>query len=165
MAFTFQLMLVYTLLDPLLVISSMLTTALGEPQVLTKVKVVQMLFFVPAVVVLAHFFGINGVAVAADLMLVVGIVSILPRVKNYVDFSLRRMLGYPALALALALSIALLMEAQLHTPSAILTLLSKAIVTTVVYSAILLIFEREQLLGAVQLVSNLLVCRSRVSFS
>jgi hypothetical protein len=124
-----------------------------------------MFFFVPAVVMLAHFFGINGVAVAADLMLVVGIVSILSHVKHYVDFSLLRMLGYPVLALALALSIALLMGAQLHTPSAILTLLSKAIVTTVVYGTILLVFEREQLLSAVQFVSNLLVRRSRVSFS
>jgi O-antigen/teichoic acid export membrane protein len=160
MAFTFQLMLVYTLLDPLLVISSMLTTALGEPQVLTKVKLVQMFFFVPAVVMLAHFLGINGVAVAADLMLALGIVSILPRVKRYVDFSMWRMLGYPALGLTLALPTVLLVQTQLHDLHIIFALLFKAIVATVIYGTVLFVFEREQLFSVVRLVSSLLMRRT-----
>jgi O-antigen/teichoic acid export membrane protein len=163
MAFTFQLMLIYTLFDPLLVISSRLTTAVGEPRALTKVKFTQLLFFVPAVITLARFFGINGVAVAADLMLVLGIVIILARVRRYVDFSLWRMMGYPALGLALALSAALLVQAQLHISGAVSSLLSKAIVATVVYGAVLLTFEWEQLLNAVQLVSSLLMGRGQPS--
>jgi O-antigen/teichoic acid export membrane protein len=155
--------LIYTLFDPLLVISSRLTTAVGEPKALTKVKFVQLLFFVPAVIALAHFFGINGVAVAADLMLALGIVIILARVRRYVDFSLWRMMGYPALGLALALSAALLVQAQLHISGAVSSLLSKAIVATVVYGAVLLTFEWEQLLNAVQLVSSLLMGRGQPS--
>lgn len=161
MAFTFQLMLLYTLFDPLLVLASKLTTAMGEPQALTRVKFVQMLFFVPTVVALAHFFGIDGVAVAADLMLLLGIVIILPRVKRYVDFSLLRMLGYPAFGLASALATTLFVQRQLHTQNAILTLLSKAAAMTVVYGVVLLAFEREQLLSAVRLVSSLLIRRSQ----
>jgi len=160
MAFTFQLMLVYTLLDPLLVISSKLTTALGEPQALTKVKLVQMFFFVPAVVMLAHFFGINGVAVAADLMLALGIVSILPRVRRYVDFSMWKMLGYPALGLALALPTVLLVQTQLHDLHVIFALLFKVVVATVIYGTVLFVFEREQLFSAVRLVSSLLMRRT-----
>ncbi len=156
MAFTFQLMLLYTLFDPLLVIASRLTTAMGEPQALTKVKFVQMLFFVPAVVVLAHFFGIDGVAVAADLMLLLGIAIIFPRVKRYVDFSLLRMLRYPTLALALALAASVLIQAQFAILSPVLTLLSKGMVMIGVYGVVLFFFEREETLETTRLVFGLL---------
>ena len=152
MAFTFQLMLLYTLFDPLLVLASKLTTAMGEPQALTKVRFVQLLFFVPAVVGLAHFFGIDGIAVAADLMLITGIVIILPRVRHYVDFSLLRMLGYPMLGMVLALAIALSVQQQFHTTNPLMILLSKGIVMTTVYGSVLIAFEREQLLVAARLV-------------
>ncbi|MGC9357705.1 MAG: lipopolysaccharide biosynthesis protein [Anaerolineae bacterium] len=161
MAFTFQLMLLYTLFDPLLVIASNLTTAVGEPQALTKVKLLQMVFFVPAVALLGHFFGIDGVAVAADLMLILGIVIILPRVRHYVDFSALRMMGYPTLGLILALAITLLVERQLHLPNAILVLISKAMVMSIVYGIILFAFEREQVFNSLRLVASLLPRRGQ----
>ena len=163
MALTFRLMLVYTLFDPLLVISGKLTTAVGEPQALTRIKLLQMLLFLPAVATLGHFFDINGVAVAADLMLALGVVSILGCVKRHVDFSLRLMMGYPALGLALALSAAALVLGQLHIAHPALTLLSKMVIVTFVYGTVLLIFEREQLLSAVRLVLKLLSPRAKVS--
>ena len=163
MTFAFQLMLIYTLFDPLLLLSSSLTTAMGEPQALTKVKVIQMVFFVPAVIGLAHFFGIEGVAVAADLMLVLGVVMILPQVRRYVDFSLRRMLGYPLLGLALALPAALFVQVRLPLDGAPILLFCKAFVVTVVYGGVLLLFEREQTVKALRLVFDLLRRRRRVS--
>jgi hypothetical protein len=66
------------------------------------------------------------------------------------------MLGYPALGLALALAIALLVQGQLNTANAFLKLLSKAVVATILYSAVLFVFERDQLWSAVRIVSNLL---------
>jgi PST family polysaccharide transporter/lipopolysaccharide exporter len=156
MAFTFQLMLLYTLLDPLLMLASKLTTAMGEPQALTKVRFVQLLFFLPAVVGLAHFFGIDGIAVAADLMLLLGLVIILPRVRQYVDFSVSRMMGFPLLGITLALPITLLVRRQLQVQKAVWSLISKVSFATFIYGGVLLIFEQEQLLNAIKLISTML---------
>jgi PST family polysaccharide transporter/lipopolysaccharide exporter len=161
MAFTFRLMLVYTLFDPLLVLATKLTVAMGEPQALTKIKLFQILFFVPAVVILARFFGIDGVAVAADLMLLLGIVIIIPAVKRYVDFSLVRMLGYPILGIALALLITHLLQVHLPIDATVTALLSKSMVASVIYATVLTIFERKQLLSAAKLVLRLLFNRAK----
>ncbi|MFW6116803.1 MAG: oligosaccharide flippase family protein, partial [bacterium] len=66
MTLTFQLMIVYTLLDPLLSISNNLVTAVGHPGFTTQARFFQAMFFVPAVIGGAYWGGINGVAVATD---------------------------------------------------------------------------------------------------
>ena len=138
MALAFQLMLVYTLLDPLVAVCNNLLNGVGQPRIITQVRLAQTVIFIPAVIVLAYFYGINGVAVAADLMLVLGIGWLFRQARQYVDFSILRMFLVPALGLGLALTTAMLVQAQLYTANAVLTLLTKAIVTTVVYGAMLL---------------------------
>lgn len=156
MALTFQLMLVYTLLDPLQALTGRLITALGNPQSVTQAKLVQLLVFVPAVVVLAHFFGINGVAVAADLMLFLGLVMLLVRAKEYVDYSLWRMVGYPTVALSLALASGTIVHTMANVQRPVASLLLKAATTAIVYGAVLFLFERKQLLDAFRLVYGVL---------
>jgi O-antigen/teichoic acid export membrane protein len=163
MALVFQLMLVYTLLDPLVAVCNNLLNGLGQPRIITQVRLAQTVIFIPAVIVLAYFYGINGVAVAADLMLVLGIGLLFRQARQYVDFSLLRMFLVPALGLGLALTTAILVQAQLYTANTVLTLLTKVIVTTVVYIAMLLTFEREQALSAIRLVFSLLIRRSQFS--
>jgi PST family polysaccharide transporter/lipopolysaccharide exporter len=155
-AFTFQLMLVYTLLDPLLVLANKLTTAMGAPQALTKIRFIQMIVFVPAVVSLAYFFDIEGVAVAADLMLLLGLTMTFSHIKRYVDFSPIRMLGYPLLALMFALAVTLIVERQISLQNAILTLMSKLTIMGLVYSIVLVAFERKQLLNTIKSVIGML---------
>ena len=65
MAITFQLMLAYTLLDPLVSTCGNLLTAVGQPRVAVRIRLTQLAVFVPAVIVLASTNGIDGVAVAA----------------------------------------------------------------------------------------------------
>ncbi len=162
MTFTFQLMLVYTLFNPLLAMSGRLITALGEPQALTKVKLGQMLFFVPAVILLARFFGINGVAIAADLMLTLGFVLFLPRVKRYVDFSLCRMFGYAVPALGIALLLGWGIVWALAVQNLWLSLFLKAIMTATVYSIILWFFERQLYIQSTRMVQDLLMSKWRL---
>lgn len=161
MALTFQLMLVYILFDPLLIISSRLTTAVGKPQVLTRVKFAQLVFFVPAVVTLAHFFDIDGIAIAADLMVALGIVAILPQVRRYVDFSLMRLFAYPSLALVAGLSLGWGIAQLLVLQNLWLSLLVKAAVTTIIYGSILLLLERELYIQTMHMLRGLLVGRWR----
>jgi len=141
----FRLMLIYTLLDPLLVLSGQLMTAVGRPQVLPRVRLLQLLVFVPSVWLAGRIWGINGVALAADLMLCVGGVLLLPSVRAHVDFSLARMIGPPLIGITLGLSTALLL-ARLLTASPLLMMFGKGFTTTILFVAVLLLFERHELL-------------------
>ena len=145
MQLTFQLMLIYTLLDPLLALSSQLVMAHGQPKLLAKIQIWQMIFFIPLVIVGSHFWGTEGVAVAADLMLVVGFVFLAPRLRHFVDFSLRQMVGIPVLALAVALLLASWLSSLLPGMHTAVALAQKGLIFSVIYTTILLIFEREQL--------------------
>jgi O-antigen/teichoic acid export membrane protein len=152
----FRLMLLYTLLDPLVVTSGHLVTAVGQPQVLTRVQVIQFLVFGPAVAILAHYFGIDGVAVAADLMLVTGLVLILRQVRKFVDFSLWKMFRYPSLGLILGGGVALLLSRWLAVESDFLSLLLKGGVASVVYTGVLVLFERNEYRKYVEIFQRLI---------
>jgi PST family polysaccharide transporter len=139
----FRLMLIYTLFDPIFALSGRLIVAMGQPRILTRIKLIQIMFFVPAVIVLAKLFGVFGVAVAADLMLLVGSIILVPRLRQYVDFSLFRLLATPSLGLAAALSTAWALTAWLDLSGNLwLSLLVKAVVTAIVYGSLLLLLER-----------------------
>lgn len=161
MVLTFQLMVVYCLLDPLVVTSGRLATAVGHPQILTKIKVLQLIIFVPLVIALAHYFGIEGVAVAADVMLLVGVALIMRQMRRFVDFSLRRMFGVPLLALLLAaaaaigLSELLALQGELLLSSDPIRLIVRAGAASAVYVGILLALERTEYRQAVTFVLQL----------
>ncbi|MCP4422153.1 MAG: oligosaccharide flippase family protein, partial [Chloroflexi bacterium] len=152
----FQLMLVYTLLDPLLLMWAQLVTAVGEPELLTRISFWQLLFFIPALLIGGNLWGINGVAVAANLMLIVGAILLLPRLRHYVDFSIRKMAGIPFLAILLALGIGVLLLPSLTQLSDVMTFFAKLAIVTFIYGAILYLFERQELLQMAQMVSPLL---------
>jgi O-antigen/teichoic acid export membrane protein len=156
MLLTFRLMVVYTLLDPILNAAGQLTTAVGAPQARMRAKIVQLVFFVPAVIVGARGWGINGVALAADLMLLVGMVSLFPQLRKWVDFSLRRMLGYPVLGLVLGLGAGFLVEQQLAPSEDWASLLAKAVAFALPYGAVLLLFERQEYQRNARVILNLL---------
>jgi len=144
MVSAFQLMVVYCLFDPLILTSGQLTVAVGQPQILTKIKVIQLIIFVPAVIVLGSYFGIEGVAVAADIMLFVGIGLILRQIRQFVDFSLARMFGFPLLALLLAAGASLAAAALLDLQQDWLLLIVKTGVAGAVYVGTLWIWERNE---------------------
>jgi O-antigen/teichoic acid export membrane protein len=102
MLWTFRLMLVYTVLDPILLLVGGLLLAVGRPRELRNATVVQTLFFVPAVILGAWLGGINGVALAADGMLLIGAFWLYRPLRQAVDFSFNRLVTWPALALAVA---------------------------------------------------------------
>jgi len=156
MVFTFRLMIFYALLDPLVVTSGHLITAVGQPQILTRIKAFQLLIFVPAVVILARYFGINGVAVAVDLMLVTGVVLILAQVRKYVDFSVWKMFRYPTIGLLLSGGVALLIGQRLPAENDFLSLTLKGSVAAVIYGGLLLLLERNEYMKNLRTVYNLI---------
>ncbi|MAU01789.1 MAG: hypothetical protein CL608_32030 [Anaerolineaceae bacterium] len=160
MQLTFQLMLIYTLLDPLLTLSSQLVLANGQTKTLAKIQTWQMIFFMPLVIIASRFFSIEGVAVAADLMLALGFIFIVPQLRHFVDFSLRQMVFIPILALIAALLSSMWIISLLPEMHTAVTLAQKGLIISVIYTIILLIFEREQLQKSGEMVKQLLCKQS-----
>jgi O-antigen/teichoic acid export membrane protein len=157
---TFQLMLVYCLLDPLVVTAGRLSMAVGQPQILTRIKALQLVFFVPAVIVSAHFFGIEGVAVAADIMVVLGASLIMHRMRIFVDFSLRRMFAVPLFAAVVAGISGIVVPHIWGLQAAWSLLLVKGATASVVYLAISWLLERDEYLQAIRFVYQFVQRRS-----
>ncbi len=141
MVFTFQLMIVYSLFDPLLVTASHLLTACGAPQKMTRVRVAQLVFFVPAVVVGAALWQINGIALAADGMLLVGLLGVFQMTRAFVDISLRKLFLAPALGLVAGGSVFLLVSCLFQVRGSLLWALVKAMAYAIPYLVVLLLLE------------------------
>jgi len=144
MVTAFQLMVVYTLLDPVRATAGNLAIAVGHPQILVRINLVQLVVFVPLVILLGSLLGIEGVAIAADVMLLIGIVLVFRRVRRFADFSLRRMFGYPVVALILGGAAGLLVAIVLASAKPWISLFGKATVAAMVYCGVLLSREHAE---------------------
>ena len=147
MAFTLQLMALYMVLDPLLITGNNLLFAVGRPEPVARVRLAQLLFFVPAVVIGARLWQINGVALAADLMLLVGLLLLHRHTRAVVTYSLRRMFVPPVLAGVLATGAVVWMFGlqALMTPQVGWVIVGKGLLFAVIFSGVLVTIEREEL--------------------
>ncbi|MBN1401765.1 MAG: oligosaccharide flippase family protein [Anaerolineae bacterium] len=102
MLWTFRLMALYVALDSVLLLISNLMTSLGRPDQLQRAHLLQALVFVPTVILGSRLWGRNGVALAADLMLLVGLWRLTASLRESVDLSLGRLWLRPSLALIMA---------------------------------------------------------------
>lgn len=110
MLWTFRLLVLYAAFDSFLGLINGLFIALGKPKILRNVTLIQAAFFIPAVIVGAHLAGINGVAIAADGMLLIGVWRMYRPLVETIDVSIWRLLGWPVLALIIALGSGIAME-------------------------------------------------------
>lgn len=160
MLWTFRIMLIYTIIDPLLMLIQNFFLAIGRARELRDIAVTQALFFLPAVVLGAYLWGINGVAVAADLMLVTGILRAQKTLRTTVDFSWSKLIGLPSLAFLLgsALGIGLEYFLSLTFPYG---LILKPSAFAGVFFVFLMVAEREDLYKGLQLMRNSLSPHSK----
>lgn len=141
----FRLMLVYTLLDPIKMTVGDLFVAVGRPELVLRVRLGQLVVMVVGLFALGTRFGIAGVALAVDAMVVVGIVVLLWQARQYVDYSARRLFLVPALALALGLALGAGVPALLSMSSLWLSAALKTALFTLAYGGLLALLERETL--------------------
>ncbi|MCL7452191.1 MAG: oligosaccharide flippase family protein [Anaerolineae bacterium] len=102
----FRLMLIFTLLDPIKTSVASLFLAVGRPEQVVQARVLQLLVLVAGLLLLGLPFGITGVALAVDGMLVVGMIILFWRVRQYVDYSVPKLLVPPAVSLVIGLALA-----------------------------------------------------------
>jgi len=139
----FRIMVVYILLDPFYVNLSYLLAGVGQPGVLTRTRIIQTAFFIVAVMSFSYLWGVKGVAVAANLMMLMGTVILVIKSRQFVCFSLSRMLIWPIVALLLASLAGLIVIYYSDHLSIWSNLFLKSAIVTFVYLLSLYITERE----------------------
>jgi len=159
MVTSFRLLVVYAMLLPLFEAGANLLMAVGKPELVASVRWRQILLFLPAVVLLTYWWGINGTALAADLMILTGVGFVLRQARRYVDFSLLKMFAIPSLALLGAISFAALAGQMATLEGDPLALLVKGGLTVILYSVTLWALEREEYLRSFRMAYNLLRAR------
>jgi hypothetical protein len=106
---------------------------------------------------LAPPFGITGVALAVDIMLVTGITILLWQAREFVQFSARQLFVVPVLALAVGLSAGfLIVRASFIPDSHWVTAVVKIATFVPIYGAVLLSLEYRQTLRMVELFVNVM---------
>jgi O-antigen/teichoic acid export membrane protein len=145
----FRLMLIFTLLDPIKATVGSLFVAVGRPELLVRARLVQLVVLVAGLYSLGLKWGIAGVALAVDVMLVVGIAILLWQARAFVKFSAWRLFAVPSLALIAGIAVALgAVSLSGVSGSDWQTGFIKAGVFAVVYGLILAGLERRQLVEA-----------------
>lgn len=101
----FRLLAIFALLDPLKGSIANLLISVGKPQKLISIRTAQLATLGVALFVLGRNLGIEGVGIAVDLMLLVGIFMLYAYVKPFVDFSIRRLFTAPSISLAISVAL------------------------------------------------------------
>jgi O-antigen/teichoic acid export membrane protein len=142
----FRLMLVFTLFDPIKLTIGSLFVAVGRPEVVVRARLIQLGLLLVGLFVLGPVWGIAGVALAVDIMLVAGIGILLWQARPYVRFSVRRLFAVPMLGLVAGLVVAWLLVGIPSMPeSPWVTGAVKTAAFLLVYGLILLALERREL--------------------
>jgi PST family polysaccharide transporter len=152
----FRLLVVFILLQLVARPPTDLLLARGEVGLLLPIQAVRLSVFVPAVIVLAWWWGIVGVAAAASLASLVGALRVLQHTRRLVDYSPARLFVWPGLACAAACVCVALSSDLFDVLPAWPALGAKMGLAAVAYAAVLALAEREQLLNGVRMVWRLL---------
>jgi O-antigen/teichoic acid export membrane protein len=146
MLVAFRLMLVYTLFDPVKGMIAGLLHISGAPERVIRTRLIQLAVLIIGLVTLGPWLGIAGVALAVNVMLVVGIVIFYAEARRFVDFSLKRIYGAPTLTLGIgimvvygALALFKVAGSDWHT------CMVKVFVFSLVYAGAILLSERKQI--------------------
>ncbi len=142
----FRLMLVYTLLDPVKITVGNLFVAVGAPQRVVRARLIQLVVLVIGLLIMGPRWGIAGVALAVDLMLIAGMGLLFWQAREYVDFSVSRLFGVPTMGLVAGLALALAGATMpIVDGSDWRTGVVKSTIFSVIYGGSLLVLERDQL--------------------
>lgn len=138
----FRLMLIFTMLDPLKGTFASLLIVVGKPEKVVTARSLQLIVMILGLFILGTGYQIAGVALAVDIMLFVGMGFLYFYVKGFVDFSLKKLIGIPLIALFVGLVLSLVaMEALPGQFSQWQVAVVKSAVFMIIYLGIVGVFE------------------------
>jgi PST family polysaccharide transporter len=139
----FRIMLFYLILNPLYVNLSFLMIGIGKPDLLVQTRLIQVVVFIICVVGLAYTSGVNGIALATNIMMLIGTIRLLVFSRNFVQISYKRMLFWPVIAFITSLSVGGLTIQNLDIDNLWMSLIIKIFVVSAIYLPILLAAEHD----------------------
>lgn len=145
----FRLMAIFTLLDPIRITVSQLFIAVGQPKRIVHVRVIQLAALVIGLYLLGRTWGIIGVALAINGVLLLGLVPLMYSARDYIDFSAWRLFIGPTVALitgvAAALAITWALCRGTGCPNDWIVGTAKALAFTLSFGGVLMAIERRDL--------------------
>jgi lipopolysaccharide exporter len=143
----FRLMLIFALIDPIRNATANLFTAVGEPERVVWTRAVQLAVLVGGLFAFGLPWGVNGAALAINVMLLVGTALFLWQARRFVDFSLWRLFAAPVTAVVLGFAGAEIGAALTGESPSWLPALVRLVVFSLVYALVLLALERAEMLA------------------
>ncbi len=138
----FRLMTVYVILDPFYVNLSYLVLGIGRPGFLGRVRLWQVALFVVCVPLFAYLWGVQGIAVAANVMILCGVLALLGFSRRLLKFSLFGMLGWPLVALVVASVVGVSLIYGIAWEGLWVAMIVKALGVSAAYVLVLCLAER-----------------------
>ena len=151
----FRLMLIFSLLDPIKVTISSVLVAVGVPEKITIIRIAQLSALIIGLFPLGFRFQIVGVALAVDLMILVGTVLSLAMVRKYVDVSYLRLFAAPGLSLATGIGLAVLFNRLYSSSSDLWAAVGGSLFFGAGYLGMLFLLEGKQLYLSVRKFASL----------
>lgn len=152
MLLTFRLLLPFTMFDPLKKIMGSLFSVVGKPGVMVKIRAIQLAILIVLLFGLGKPFGIEGIALAVDIMMITGIVMILICIRSFVDFSIKQLFLNPFIGLILGVVTGFVMDPVFGILGNVwVTGISKLFLYTLIYGLILWILEKEQVIHFIRI--------------
>jgi PST family polysaccharide transporter len=108
----FRILLFYAVLDPSRRALADLFIAVGKPHELIRSRTLQLLALAGSLFVLGPVMDIVGVAISVNLALLLGLSVMIRRAREYIDFSLMRLLGIPTVGLSTGIGLILLLTSR-----------------------------------------------------
>jgi hypothetical protein len=127
--------------------------AVGKPETVIRARAVQLVVLVAGILALGPRYHIEGVALAVDLMLLVGIGILLWQARDEVDFSVARLFVVPLAALIIALAAGALSVQWVSGAAWWLEGGLKALLFSIVYAGVLLLRESRELIELGRLIT------------
>ncbi len=151
----FQLMLIFTLLDPIKLTVGKLFVAIGHPKILIRVQIIQLVTLIIGLFTLGWLYNIEGVAMAATIMTVIGMSMLLWNAYRFVDYSIVKLFRVPIMAFMVGFFITLSLIAGLNDAFIHYLILGfiKLIAFVSIYIIIVFIAEYKQIFELFQFIS------------
>lgn len=152
MLLALQIMLPYAMFEPIKQTMANVFLAVGNPGIIVKIRGVQLAVMILCLFIFGNLYGVEGVAVAVDIMMVIGITLILLSVREYVDYSIKELFLVPGMAVLFGLLAGAGVDRfLLRSFSDIPAALIKGILFSLVYIGLIYIFNKKELIDLIKL--------------
>lgn len=139
----FQLMLLFALINPIKYSIGNIFVSVGRPEIILRARTVQLIVMVTGLFIFGNMYGIEGVAAAVDLMVILGLVHQLVLVREFVDYSVKDLFLTPLLSIGAGLGLYYLVSVWVSSNLDLITAIQKMGLYSVGFVLVFILLENE----------------------